>query len=46
MIRLKNLYEFLEGNFDYFLVLDEDRHIIHASDLFKKDYLPDDYSTG
>jgi signal transduction histidine kinase len=43
VIRLNNLYEFLEGNFDHFLVLDEDRRVIHASDLFKKDYLPDDW---
>jgi hypothetical protein len=44
VIRLRNLYEFLEGNFDYFLVLDETRRVIHASDLFKKDYLPDDWA--
>ncbi|MGD8628095.1 MAG: ATP-binding protein [bacterium] len=44
MIRLKNLYDFMEGNFDYLLVLDDDERLIHASDFFRRDCLPDGYA--
>ena len=40
MIRLKNLYDFMEGSFDYLLALDHEERLIHASDLFRKDCLP------
>ncbi len=42
MIKLKNLYDFLEGNFDYVLVIDEQEVVVHASDLFRRDCLPAD----
>jgi len=44
MIRFKNLYDFMEGNFDYLLILDDEERLIHASDLFRKDCLPDGYA--
>jgi signal transduction histidine kinase len=44
LIDLKNLYDFLEGSFDYVLALDGDERIIHASDLFSRDCLPDGWA--
>jgi signal transduction histidine kinase len=44
MIELKNLYDFMEGNFDYLLVLDDEERLIHASDLFRNDCLPPGYA--
>ncbi len=44
MIRLKNLYDFMEGSFDYLLILDDNERLIHASDLFRKDCLPGGHS--
>ena len=41
MIKLADLYEFMEGSFDYLLVLDGAEKVIHASDLFGRDCLPD-----
>ncbi len=41
MIKLTDLYEFMEGSFDYLLVLDGAERAIHASDLFGRDCLPD-----
>jgi signal transduction histidine kinase len=41
VIKLRNLYDFLEGNFDYLLVLDSSESLVHASDLFKRDCLPE-----
>jgi signal transduction histidine kinase len=42
VIKLKNLYDFMEGNFDYVLAVDEGERIIHASGLFRGDCLPAD----
>ncbi len=39
MIKLKNLYDFMESNFDYVLVVDEKERVVHASDLFRRDCL-------
>jgi len=44
MIQIKNLYDFMEGNFDYLLILDDEERLIHASDLFRKDCLPAGYA--
>jgi signal transduction histidine kinase len=41
LIKLEDIYEFMEGSFDYLLVLDGTGRVIHASDLFGKDCLPD-----
>ena len=46
MIKLDNLYDFLEGNFDYILVVDENEEVVHASDLFRKDCLPAESEHG
>lgn len=46
MIGLKNLYDFMEGGFDYLLVLDDDERLIHASMMFRKDCLPEDQADG
>ena len=42
MIKLENLYDFMEGNFDYVLAVDQDERVIHASDLFRRDCLSAD----
>ncbi len=44
MIGLKNLYDFMEGSFDYLLVLDDNERLLHASVMFRKDCLPDGYA--
>jgi signal transduction histidine kinase len=44
MIRLENLYSFMESSFDYLLVVDGSEHIIHASRLLKRDSLGEDES--
>lgn len=36
MIRLEDLYSFIEGNFDYLLVVDRDEKIVHASQLLRR----------
>jgi hypothetical protein len=41
VIGLKELYDFLESSFDYLLVLDDAEHLVHASQLFRRDCLPD-----
>jgi signal transduction histidine kinase len=42
VIKLKSLYDFMGGNFDYVLVVDEEERIVHASKLFRRDCLPPD----
>jgi signal transduction histidine kinase len=42
VIKLNNLYDFMGGNFDYVLVLDESEEVVHASDMFRRDCLPPD----
>lgn len=37
MIRLDNLYSFMESNFDYLLAVDDDERILHASRLLSRD---------
>lgn len=37
MIRLENLYSFMESNFDYLLVVDEREHLVHASRLLRRE---------
>jgi signal transduction histidine kinase/PAS domain-containing protein len=39
-MELKNVYDFVESNFDYVLVVDEKNQVVHASDLFRRDCLP------
>jgi signal transduction histidine kinase len=41
LINLDSLYVFMESSFDYLLVLDSDQRIIHVSDLFARDCLPE-----
>jgi signal transduction histidine kinase len=41
MISLKNLYAFLEGNFDYLLVVDSAEQIIYISQIMKRDCFTD-----
>lgn len=45
MIRLDNLYSFMESSFDYLLVVDGSEHIVHASRLLKRDSLAEDESS-
>ena len=40
MIKLASLYDFMERNFDYVLVVDEKDQVIHSSELFRRDCLP------
>jgi signal transduction histidine kinase len=42
VIELKSLYDFVESNFDYVLVVDQKNRVVHASDLFRRDCLPAD----
>ncbi|MGD1048211.1 MAG: ATP-binding protein [Candidatus Krumholzibacteriaceae bacterium] len=42
MIRLENLYSFMETSFDYLLVVDGTERIIHASRLLQRDSLSED----
>jgi hypothetical protein len=44
MIRLEELYDFMQGSFDYLLVLDDRENLVHASDLFRRDCLPEGMS--
>jgi signal transduction histidine kinase len=44
MIKLENLYSFMESSFDYLLVVDGSEHIIHASRLLRRDSLTEDES--
>jgi signal transduction histidine kinase len=37
MIRLDNLYSFMETSFDYLVVLDAEERVLHASGLLKRD---------
>jgi signal transduction histidine kinase len=43
LIKLDDLYDFMEGSFDYLLVLDGNERVLHASDLFSRDCLPHDW---
>jgi signal transduction histidine kinase len=43
LIHLEDLYESMEGSFDYLLVLDGDERVVYASDLFGRDCLPEDW---
>jgi signal transduction histidine kinase len=45
MIKLENLYSFMESSFDYLLVIDGEERIIHASHLLKRDILDEGEST-
>jgi signal transduction histidine kinase len=40
MLKLKDLYIFMENNFDYLLVIDHEEKIIHTSNLFERDASP------
>ena len=40
MIRLENLYSFMESSFDYLLVVDGGERVVHASRLLVRDSLP------
>ncbi|MDD4856945.1 MAG: ATP-binding protein [Candidatus Krumholzibacteria bacterium] len=42
MIKLENLYSFMESSFDYLLVIDGEERIIYASHLLKRDILAGD----
>jgi signal transduction histidine kinase len=42
MIKLEALYAFMEGNFDYLLVVDDAERIIHMSDIFQRQFYPAD----
>jgi signal transduction histidine kinase len=44
MIRLENLYSFMESAYDYLLVVDGAERIVHASRLLKRDSLAEDES--
>ena len=44
MIKLENLYSFMESSFDYLLVVDSSEHVIHASRLLRRDSLTEDES--
>ncbi|MBN1163048.1 MAG: hypothetical protein JXB45_00580 [Candidatus Krumholzibacteriota bacterium] len=44
MLARKNLYNFLEGNFDYLLVVDKNHKIFHQSPFFERDCLPEKQS--
>ena len=44
MIRLEDLYSFMETSFDYLLVVDGAERIIHASQLLQRDSLSEDES--
>jgi len=37
MFKCENVYTFMEGNFDYLLVVDDEEHILHVSRLLNKD---------
>lgn len=41
MIRLENLYAFMESSFDYVLVVDERETVVHMSRVLARDSLPD-----
>jgi len=41
LIKLDDVYEFMEGSFDYVLVLDGAERVVHASELFGRDCLPE-----
>jgi signal transduction histidine kinase len=40
MLKLKDLYTFMENNFDYLLVIDDAETIVHTSKLFARDASP------
>jgi signal transduction histidine kinase len=44
MIRLENLYSFMESAYDYILVVDGAERVIHVSRLLKRDSLAEDES--
>ncbi len=44
MLKLDNLYSFMEGNFDYLLVVDENEKVIHASRMLIEDCFSEDMS--
>jgi signal transduction histidine kinase len=45
MIRLENLYSFMESSFDYLLVVDGEESIIHMNRLLMRDSRPENEST-
>ena len=46
MIRLDDLYSFMESSFDYLLVAGEDERIIHVSAILARDSLGGEASFG
>ena len=42
MIRLEALYAFMEINFDYLLVVDDQERVVHMSSLFRRECYPAD----
>ncbi|MFH0953209.1 MAG: ATP-binding protein [Verrucomicrobiota bacterium] len=42
MIRLEELYSFIEGNFDYLLVVDGQEKVLHASQLLRRACSPEE----
>jgi signal transduction histidine kinase len=40
VIKLESLYAFMEGNFDYLLVVDADERIVHMSPIFQRECYP------
>jgi hypothetical protein len=45
MIRLENLYSFMESSFDYLLVVDGEESIVHMNRLLMRDSRPENEST-
>jgi hypothetical protein len=37
LLKSENFYAFMEGNFDYLLVIDSDEHVMHCSDFLARD---------
>ena len=42
MLKIETLYAFMEHNYDYLIAADDKEHVIHASDLFRRDCFPDE----
>jgi signal transduction histidine kinase len=40
MLKIETLYSFMEHNYDYLIAVDGEGHVIHVSDLFKRDCVP------
>ncbi|MFC1739466.1 ATP-binding protein [Planctomycetota bacterium] len=44
MLKRESVYAFMESNFDYLLVVDNEEHMLHVNQLFNKDYFHEEYS--